>query len=692
MDEEVAGLVVKLAIEDGSFQEGITNLNRQMKLADSEFKAAVGDTKSFGDSLDGLKANMDRLNQVTEIQAQLIEKYEERLNKSEDTLKKNIEAQSNLKMELDNTRQSYEKVTSSLGENSKEAKDLKDILDKLEKTYDDNNQKIRNNVKAIDNQTIALNQAKGKLRDFESQVKQTEQAIDSFDNSIDKMSTTSKDSLNTMNIAMGNLLAQGVEMLISGIADLTQQTFEFSKQVLRVHEVTGMSIESLQQWEAMFKQVGEGSIENFVGDLSMLAEKIMDCANDTGEGAELFGILGLSVVDTSGKLKSQEQVLNETISALQNMEDVTKRNAIASALLGTTGEELIPILNMTNEELEAMKANVDIVSERDLQIINDFRIAWEEFCNGAGKELVELFANILEFAGPLLDMLNVGVTAVLKMYNAIGDIINLGATWIGSILGIEESLGSLYEKGGEYMNNLYDGIGDKAESATKKINGEFEDVAENTEDAMTDMSENISDGFEEAQNEAIGALGAINDAVNKYYDKEKREYEKYLEERNGDTLDGMMKTEMEMLEFERGREAGKQRQIEKYSNLYGIDFKNYESYEQKKTMILGEEYSKREKLVGKSNNVGYTTSNIPAYATGTKFHIGGLALVGERGPELVNLPRGASVANTESTQDAMSKYRTGGETTITGNTFIVQANDYQEFVDSMERAVVSGEW
>jgi hypothetical protein len=34
---------------------------------------------------------------------------------------------------------------------------------------------------------------------------------------------------------------------------------------------------------------------------------------------------------------------------------------------------------------------------------------------------------------------------------------------------------------------------------------------------------------------------------------------------------------------------------------------------------------------------------IPAYAGGTGFHPGGLAMVGERGPELVNLPRGTSV-------------------------------------------------
>lgn len=35
--------------------------------------------------------------------------------------------------------------------------------------------------------------------------------------------------------------------------------------------------------------------------------------------------------------------------------------------------------------------------------------------------------------------------------------------------------------------------------------------------------------------------------------------------------------------------------------------------------------------------------SVPQYATGTDFHPGGLALVGERGPELVSMPRGARV-------------------------------------------------
>lgn len=48
-------------------------------------------------------------------------------------------------------------------------------------------------------------------------------------------------------------------------------------------------------------------------------------------------------------------------------------------------------------------------------------------------------------------------------------------------------------------------------------------------------------------------------------------------------------------------------------------------------------------LFGKGVAANINGAKIPGYAGGTSFHPGGLAMVGERGPELVNLPRGSQV-------------------------------------------------
>lgn len=52
---------------------------------------------------------------------------------------------------------------------------------------------------------------------------------------------------------------------------------------------------------------------------------------------------------------------------------------------------------------------------------------------------------------------------------------------------------------------------------------------------------------------------------------------------------------------------------------------------------------------------GFTIPGIPGYARGTRFAPGGLALVGERGPELVELPSGSRVYNAGDTQRMMGE-------------------------------------
>ena len=65
---------------------------------------------------------------------------------------------------------------------------------------------------------------------------------------------------------------------------------------------------------------------------------------------------------------------------------------------------------------------------------------------------------------------------------------------------------------------------------------------------------------------------------------------------------------------------------------------------------------------------------IPGFATGTNYAPGGMAIVGERGPELVNLPRGSRVSPTNSaeTQNAL-----GGKMGQTINYYLTANYGYQ---------------
>ena len=61
---------------------------------------------------------------------------------------------------------------------------------------------------------------------------------------------------------------------------------------------------------------------------------------------------------------------------------------------------------------------------------------------------------------------------------------------------------------------------------------------------------------------------------------------------------------------------------------------------------------------------GFLANLIPAFATGTNFAPGGMAMVGERGPELVNLPRGSKVFDANKTASMMGG---GGDVSVNPN-------------------------
>lgn len=88
-------------------------------------------------------------------------------------------------------------------------------------------------------------------------------------------------------------------------------------------------------------------------------------------------------------------------------------------------------------------------------------------------------------------------------------------------------------------------------------------------------------------------------------------------------------------------------------------------------------------IVGKAKGL---LGHIPGFATGVRNFGGGLAVVGERGPELVNLPRGADVFT-----NAESRKMLGGGVTIQGDLVVREEADvYRVAAQIGRRAAVAG--
>lgn len=84
---------------------------------------------------------------------------------------------------------------------------------------------------------------------------------------------------------------------------------------------------------------------------------------------------------------------------------------------------------------------------------------------------------------------------------------------------------------------------------------------------------------------------------------------------------------------------------------------------------------------GASNLIG----KLPGLATGATNFAGGLALVGEKGPELVNLPSGTDVFTADQTAALLNSRNASTVGGIHIGQVVVQANNAEEFMDSMSK-------
>lgn len=327
------GITTKIKLDgEREYKEAVSQIASGLKVLDSELRMVSQSFADNADSVEALSAKNDVLERQLLSQREKIDTLSQALEacaraygESDKRTQKWQTALNNAKTEAMRTQQQIDKNTDALEKLDKQQKNLSkhtgetsgkmvglgDVLDKLAE---------KAGIKLPDGLTKAAN---------------------------------GLGQVNAKALAAAGVVGALIAALVKAekaLIDMTKASAEAAKNLTLLSQTTNLSIESAQEWDYTLKRVGS-SLEQAQGDLSQLQEKMRDAAQGTGEGAELFAELGLSVQDATGHLKDTGTMLREVTEALSAMSDKSERNAIASALLGGTGEKLIPILNEGSDAL-----------------------------------------------------------------------------------------------------------------------------------------------------------------------------------------------------------------------------------------------------------------------------------------------------------------------------------------------------
>jgi len=184
--------------------------------------------------------------------------------------------------------------------------------------------------------------------------------------------------LKGIGVAMGAALAAiGTAAVGAGkaLVDMSVNSAAYADEILTASTVTGMSTDSLQAYKYAAELV-DVSLDTLTGSMARNVRSMSSARKGTGEVADAYRRLGVSVIDMSGNLRDSETVYWETIDALGKVSNETERDALAMQIFGKSAQELNPLIAQGSagiaELTEEAKRMGAVMSEDSLNALGKF--------------------------------------------------------------------------------------------------------------------------------------------------------------------------------------------------------------------------------------------------------------------------------------------------------------------------------
>lgn len=193
---------------------------------------------------------------------------------------------------------------------------------------------------------------------------------------------------------------------IAGITAFVKSSIDAADKLDDLSMSTGVSAETLSTmgWAAKLSGL---EMDSLADGFKRLSKAMSETASGTGESKKAFDLLGISVKNNDGSLKSSEKVMLELADRFAGMEDGAGKTALAMKFFGKSGADMIPLLNEGAAGLAKMQQEA---RDMGIAVSNEAARAAGEF----NDNLDRLVANI---KGSVLPAVNWFVEGMNRMFN-----------------------------------------------------------------------------------------------------------------------------------------------------------------------------------------------------------------------------------------------------------------------------------
>lgn len=295
---------MKFKADISELRAAMQEAGRQIRLANSEFKAATAGMDNWSKSSDGLTAKIKQLNTILGAQ----------------------------KSQLSSLEAQYEAVAGEYGENSKGAEELR--------------------IK-INNQMAAIGKTEKELRNYEASLEESAESTDDLGEALQESEKDTKkatEGFTVMKGALADLVASGIKAAINGLKQMGQAAIdayqEFDEGEDNLIKATGAVGEQAEELGKSYKNVAK-SVKGDMGEIG----------SAMGEVNTRFGFTGDALEGATEKFIKFSEITGT---------DATKAVQLVSRAMGDAGIDITEYEGLLDDLAKASQASgisVDTLAE-----------------------------------------------------------------------------------------------------------------------------------------------------------------------------------------------------------------------------------------------------------------------------------------------------------------------------------------
>lgn len=248
----------KVGLDITDFKANIADLNRQIKVIDSGFKAAAAGMEDWGKSEEGLQSRIKSLSEITDLQSQKVA----------------------------NLTEIYKRVAAEKGENSKAAQDLQ--------------VRINKETEALNKNLSELNKSKTALNNLGSESGKTAGAADQLGKSVEDVT----DSLHDFGGKATTVAAAGITAIGSAamatIGGLLNFGDSANKSLNKLQAQTGASADEMAQFREIANDIYKSNFGESIEDIAGSMAEVKRTTGTAGEELKNLTTNAIMLRDTFG--------------------------------------------------------------------------------------------------------------------------------------------------------------------------------------------------------------------------------------------------------------------------------------------------------------------------------------------------------------------------------------------------------